>query len=62
MFTFQVATVVVAEEEPNNQGRRTECRGSILYHNIVNRNRKKSEPRLYNDYFVENPKLIESQF
>ena len=43
MFAFQVATVVVAEEESNNQGRRTGCRGSILGHNIVNRNRKEGE-------------------
>ncbi|XP_052307623.1 uncharacterized protein LOC112326999 [Populus trichocarpa] len=41
MFAFQVATAVVAEEESNNQGRKTEYRGSILDHNIVNRNRKK---------------------
>ena len=40
MFAFQVATVVVAKEELNNQGRRTEYRGSILGHNIVNCNRK----------------------
>eukprot|EP00258_Populus_trichocarpa_P037870 XP_024453889.1 uncharacterized protein LOC112326999 [Populus trichocarpa] len=43
MFAFQVATAVVAEEESNNQRRRTEYRGSILDHNIVNRNRKKVE-------------------
>ncbi|XP_052308902.1 uncharacterized protein LOC112327556 [Populus trichocarpa] len=40
MFDFQVATVVVAEEESNNQGRRTKYRGSFLGHNIVNHNRK----------------------
>eukprot|EP00258_Populus_trichocarpa_P029324 XP_024445343.1 uncharacterized protein LOC112324920 [Populus trichocarpa] len=40
MLAFQVAAVVVAEEESNNQGRRTGYRGSILGHNIVNRNRK----------------------
>jgi hypothetical protein len=62
MFAFQVATAVVAEEESNNQGRKTEYRGSILDHNIVNRNRKKGELRLYNDYFAENSKFIESQF
>jgi len=62
VFVFQVATVVVAEEESNNQGRRTEYRDSILGHNIVNRNRKKGELRLYNDYFVENLKFTESQF
>jgi hypothetical protein len=62
MFAFQVATAVVAEEESNNQRRRTEYRGSILDHNIVNRNRKEGELRLYNDYFAENPKFTESQF
>lgn len=31
---------MVAEEESNNQGRRTGYRGSIPSHNIVNRNRK----------------------
>jgi hypothetical protein len=62
VFAFQVATVVVAEEESNNQGRRTGYRGSIFGHNIVNRNRKEGELRLYNDYFVENPKFTESQF
>ena len=50
VFAFQVATVVVAEEESNNQGRRTGYRGSILGHNIVNHNRKKGELRLYDDY------------
>ncbi|XP_052304660.1 uncharacterized protein LOC112324784 [Populus trichocarpa] len=40
VFAFQVAAAVVAEEESNNQGRRTGYRGSILGHNIVNRNRK----------------------
>ena len=29
VFAFQVATAVVAEEESNNQGRRTGYRGSI---------------------------------
>jgi len=53
---------VVAEKESNNQGRRTRYRGSIPGHNIVNRNRKKSELRLYNYYFAENPKFTESQF
>jgi hypothetical protein len=43
MFAFQVATTVVVEEESNNQGRRTKYRGSILGHNIVNRNRKEGE-------------------
>jgi hypothetical protein len=62
VFAFQVATVVVVEEESNNQGRRTEYRGSILGHNIVNRNKKEGELRLYNDYFAENPKFTESQF
>jgi hypothetical protein len=62
VFAFQVATVVVVEEELNNQGRRTEYRGFILDHNIVNRNRKEGELRLYNDYFAENPKFTESQF
>jgi hypothetical protein len=62
VFAFQVATVVVAEEESNNQERRTRHRGSIPGHNIVNRNRKEGELRLYNDYFTENPKFTESQF
>jgi len=62
VFAFQVAIVVVAEEESNNQGRRTRYRGSILGHNIVNRNRKEGELRLYNDYFAENPKFTETQF
>ena len=53
VFAFQVAIVVVAEEESNNQGRRTRYRGSILGHNIVNRNRKEGELRLCNDYFSE---------
>jgi hypothetical protein len=62
IFTFQVATTVVVEEESNNQGRRTKYRGSIFDHNIVYRNRKEGELRLYNDYFAENPKFNESQF
>jgi len=62
MLTFQVVAAVVAEEESNNQGRRTGYRGSILDHNIVNRNRKEGELRLYNDYFAENPKFTETQF
>jgi hypothetical protein len=62
VFAFQVAAAVVAEEESNNQGRRTGYRGSILGHNIVNRNRKEGELRLYNDYFAENPKFTETQF
>jgi len=62
MFAFQVATAVVVEEESNNQGRRTGYCGSILGHNIVNRNRKEGELRLYNDYFAENPKFSETQF
>jgi len=53
MFAFQVATAMVAEEESNNQGRRTKYRDSILGHNIVNRNRKEGELKLYNDYFAE---------
>jgi len=53
---------VVAEEESNHQGQRTWYRGSILDHNIVNRNRKEGELRLYNDYFAENPKFTETQF
>jgi hypothetical protein len=60
VFAFQVATVVVAEEESNNQGRRTGHRGSIPGHNIVNRNRKEGKLRLHNDYFAENPKFTES--
>jgi len=62
MFTFQVATAMVAEEESNNQGWRTKYRGFILGHNIINRNRKKGELRLYNDYFAENPKFTKNQF
>jgi hypothetical protein len=62
VFAFQVVIVVVAEEESNNQGRRIGYRDSILGHNIVNRNRKEGEIRLYNDYFAENLKFTESQF
>ena len=62
MFAFQVATVVVVEEELNNQGRRIKYRGSILGHNIVNRSIKEGELRLYNDSFAENLKFTESQF
>jgi len=62
MFAFQVATAVVAEEESNNRGRRTEYLDSILGHNIVNHNRKEGELRLYNDYFAENHKFTKSQF
>jgi hypothetical protein len=62
VFVFQVATAVVAKEESNNHGRRTGYRDSILGHNIVNRNRKEGQLRLYNDYFIENPKFTESQF
>jgi hypothetical protein len=62
VFAFQVAITVVAEEESNNQGRRTGYRDSIPGHNIVNHNRKEGELRLYNDYFAENPKFTESQF
>ncbi|XP_061962544.1 uncharacterized protein LOC133683047 [Populus nigra] len=51
MFAFQVAAAVVAEEESNNQGRRTGYRGSILGHNIVNRNRKEVEA--HNPYFKQ---------
>jgi len=66
-FAFQVDTAVVANEESNNQGRRTGYRGSVISHNIVshnivNRNRKEGELRLYNDYFAENSKFTESQF
>ena len=62
VIAFQVAAVVVAEEESNNQGRRTGYRASIPGHNIVTRNRKEGELRLYNDNFAENPKFTESQF
>jgi hypothetical protein len=62
MFTFQVVTVVVADKESNNQGRRTKYRGSILGHNNFNRNRKEGELKLYNNYFAENPKFTKSQF
>ncbi|KAL9354685.1 hypothetical protein Peur_042996 [Populus x canadensis] len=51
VFAFQVAAAVVAEEESNNQGRRTGYRGSILGHNIVNRNRKEVEA--HNPYFKQ---------
>jgi len=51
---------VVAEEESNNQERRTGFRDSIHGHNIVNCNRKEGELRLYNDYFAENPKFTET--
>jgi len=61
MFAFQVVTVVVAEEESNNQGQRIGYCGSILDHNIVNRNKKKEgELKLYNDYFAKNSKFTES--
>ena len=62
VLAFQVAIDAVAEEESNNQGRRTRYRGSILGHNIVNCNRKEGELRIYNDYFAENPKFTETQF
>ena len=62
MFAFQVATVVVAEEELNNQGWRIKYHGSILGHNIVNHNRKNGELRLYNDYLAKNLKFTENQF
>jgi len=62
MFAFQVAAAVVTEEESNNQWWRIGYRVSILGHNIVNRNRKEAELRLYNDYFAENPKFTETQF
>jgi hypothetical protein len=62
VFSFQVATIVVAEEESNNQGRIIGYHDFILGHNIVNRNRKEGKLRLYNDYFAENPKFTESQF
>ncbi|XP_061944627.1 uncharacterized protein LOC133668691 [Populus nigra] len=48
---LSVATTVVAEEESNNQGRRTGYRGSISGHNIVNRNRKEVEA--HNPYFKQ---------
>ena len=57
VLAFQVTIVVVAKEESNNQRWRTGYRGSIPGHNIVNRNRKEGELRLYNDYFAENPKF-----
>jgi hypothetical protein len=57
MFAFQIATAVVTEGESNNQEHRTEYRGSILSHNIVNLNKNECELRLYNDYFAENPKF-----
>ena len=38
VLAFQVAIDAVAEEESNNQGRRTRYRGSIPGHNIVHRN------------------------
>jgi hypothetical protein len=59
MFAFLVSMIMVAEEELNHQGRRTESRDSVLGHNIINHYRKKGELRLYNDYFAENPKFIE---
>jgi len=62
VFAFQVVIAVIAEEKLNNQGWTTGYRDSILGHNIVNRNRKEGELRLYNDYFAENPKFTETQF
>jgi hypothetical protein len=62
VFAFQAAAAVVAEKELNNQGRRIRYRGSIFGHNIVNRNRKEVELRLYNDYFAKNSKFTETQF
>ena len=61
-FVCQVASAMAAEEESLNEGRRTGARGSVTGHNIVNRGRKEGALRLYNDYFAENPKFIESQF
>nr|XP_034925837.1 uncharacterized protein LOC118057386 [Populus alba] len=51
--TFRIVAAVVAEEESNNQGRRTGYRGSILGHNIVNRNRKEVEAHNHNPYFKQ---------
>ena len=62
MLALQVATEVVVGAGAINQRRRTESRDSISRCNIVNRNRKEGELRLYNDYFAENPKFTESQF
>ena len=59
MFAFLVSMIMVAEEELNHQGWRTESRDSVLGHNIINHYRKRDELRLYNDYFAENPKFIE---
>jgi hypothetical protein len=59
MFAFLVSMIMVAEEELNHQGRRTESRDSVLGHNIINHYRKRDELRLYNNYFAENPKFIE---
>ena len=43
MLAFKVVAVVIAEEESNNQGRKTRYRDSVLSHNIINCNRKKEK-------------------
>jgi hypothetical protein len=50
VFAFQVATAVVAEEESNNQGRRTGYRGSILGHKI--RECKRSAHSMSSNFIV----------
>ena len=60
MFVCEVTAAVVAEEESINERRRTGARGFVTGHNIVNRDRKEGVLRLYNDYFVGNPKFTKS--
>ncbi|XP_061970156.1 uncharacterized protein LOC133692987 [Populus nigra] len=52
----KIVAAVVAEKESNNQVRRTGYRGSILGHNIVNRNRKEVEA--HNPYFKQRTDVL----
>jgi hypothetical protein len=61
VFAFQVVTAVVAEEESNNQGRRTGYIVALFLITILSIViEKEGELRLFNDYFAENPKFTES--
>ena len=57
MSVFYVATTMVAEEESINHGQKIEFHNSALGHNITDHNRNEGELRLYNNNFVENPKI-----
>ena len=55
MLALEVSSAVIVGAESINQGRRIESRGSVFRRNIVNRNIKEGDLRLYNDYFAKNP-------